>query len=102
MIPSVSRLLKAGGEIVALVKPQFEVGKGEVGSGGIVRSPMQHQIVLDKIIEGIPLWGEGSLSVVGTVPSPITGKKGNREFFVHIKNVIPTKGKENQKKGGDS
>ena len=88
VIPSVFPLLKGEGQIVALVKPQFEVGKGEVGSGGIVRCPEQHQAVLDKIIQQVPAWGKGALFVLGAVPSALTGKKGNQEFFVHIKKSV--------------
>jgi 23S rRNA (cytidine1920-2'-O)/16S rRNA (cytidine1409-2'-O)-methyltransferase len=81
VIPEIVNLLIAGGEIVALVKPQFEVGKGEVGTGGIVRNPEQHQTVLDSIINRAKEWG---LCIKGTVPSPMTGKKGNKEFLVYF------------------
>jgi len=82
VIPEVLPLLTATGEIIALVKPQFEVGKGEVGTGGIVRNVEQHQAVLDKIMGHATLWG---LCVKGSVSSPITGKKGNKEFLVYFK-----------------
>jgi len=85
VIPNVCPLLRGGGQIVALVKPQFEVGKGEVGAGGIVRRPEQHQAVLDIIIKNVPVWGKGKLTVIGSIPSPLLGKKGNREFFIYIK-----------------
>ncbi len=79
VIPCVTPHLKAGGEIVALVKPQFEVGFGQVGAGGIVRDPDQHREVIDRISNQAADW---QLNVRGVVPSPICGKKGNREFFI--------------------
>lgn len=82
VIPSVLSFLKAEGEIIALVKPQFEVGKGEVGRGGIVRSPEKRQKVLDRIHSKAAEWG---LEVVGSIPSPILGQKGNAEFLVYFK-----------------
>ncbi|MEK7286383.1 MAG: TlyA family RNA methyltransferase [Nitrospirota bacterium] len=82
VIPDVLPLLVSSGEIIALVKPQFEVGKGEVGKGGIVRDDQQHQVVLEKIFHQSKTFG---LTVSRAVPSPITGKKGNREFLVHLK-----------------
>lgn len=82
VIPAVLPLLVAKGEIVALVKPQFEVGKGEVGTGGIVRDAEQHQAVLENIVNKATAWG---LCVMGSIPSPITGKKGNKEFLLYCK-----------------
>ncbi len=82
VIPAVLPFLAERGEIVALVKPQFEVGKGAVGRGGIVRKPEQHQEVLDTICKGAEALG---LMVVGSVPSSLTGKKGNQEFLVYLK-----------------
>jgi 23S rRNA (cytidine1920-2'-O)/16S rRNA (cytidine1409-2'-O)-methyltransferase len=91
VIPELHDLVIPEGEIIALVKPQFEVGKGEVGAGGIVRNPEQHQAVLDKIMNKAKEWG---LYVIGSVPSPITGKKGNREFLVYFKKkgTVPCEG----------
>ncbi len=86
VIPHLFPLLSERGEIVSLIKPQFEVGKGEVGAGGIVREPAQHQAVLNRISDKVREWGSknGGFGVKEIVPSPITGKKGNQEFFVHI------------------
>ena len=65
--------------LVALIKPQFEVGREEVGKGGVVRDPALHQRVCDEV----RLWLEGSgWTVDGIVPSPITGPEGNVEFLV--------------------
>ncbi len=72
-------LAGAGCDVVLLVKPQFEVGKGQVGKGGIVRDPDKHRAVLVRVIECLEMDGLGT---VGVAASPITGAKGNREFFV--------------------
>lgn len=82
VVPTVIPFLKVDGEIIALVKPQFEVGKGEVGKGGIVRSPEKRQNVLDRICGHAEGWG---LEVIGSIPSPILGQKGNAEFLVYFK-----------------
>lgn len=65
--------------IVALIKPQFEVGKGEVGKGGVVRDPALHQRVCDEVREWLE--GEG-WRIDGIVESPITGPEGNVEFLI--------------------
>lgn len=65
--------------LVALIKPQFEVGKGEVGKGGVVRDPVLHQRVCDEVREW--LVGEG-WRIDGIVESPITGPEGNVEFLI--------------------
>ena len=69
------------GDVVALVKPQFEVGKGEVGKGGIVRDPGKHLSALRSVVSAASALGFG---VRGACPSPITGAEGNREFFLHL------------------
>lgn len=81
VLPKVKELLKEGAKVMALVKPQFEVGKGQVGKGGIVRDPAKHRAVLERIRE----FSEGiGFKVIGTADSPITGAKGNREFWMHL------------------
>jgi 23S rRNA (cytidine1920-2'-O)/16S rRNA (cytidine1409-2'-O)-methyltransferase len=82
VIPAITARLKTGGIVIALIKPQFEVGKGEVGKGGIVRNPQKRQIVLDRICGKGKEWG---LNVIGSIPSPILGQKGNVEFLVYFK-----------------
>lgn len=82
VIPVVVSLLRPAGEIVALVKPQFEVGKGEVGRGGIVRSEEKRRRVLDRICGAAAAWG---LVSAGSIPSPILGQKGNVEFLAYFK-----------------
>ncbi len=81
VLPCVTPFLMPHGEIIALLKPQFEVGKGEVGKGGIVRDEQQHRAVLDRIKTTAIALG---LTLVGTMPSPILGKKGNKEFLLHM------------------
>jgi len=79
VLPATIKLVKPGGRIIALIKPQFEVGKGEVGTGGIVRDPAAHQ----KVIEAVRTTaGEMGLAVSGLCESPITGADGNREFLI--------------------
>lgn len=74
-----SALVEPDGDLVLLVKPQFEVGKGQVGKGGIVRDPEKHRAALQRVIECLAAEGLGTRAV--TI-SPIEGAKGNREFFV--------------------
>jgi 23S rRNA (cytidine1920-2'-O)/16S rRNA (cytidine1409-2'-O)-methyltransferase len=79
VLPATLQLLKPGGRIIALIKPQFEVGKGEVGKGGIVRDPAAHE----KVIEAVRNTAvELGLTVAGLCESPITGADGNREFLI--------------------
>jgi len=81
VIPVIADLLPPDGEIVALVKPQFEVGRGEVGKGGIVRNPHQHGAVIRKVAGSARELG---MVVRGLCASPILGAKGNREFFLYL------------------
>jgi 23S rRNA (cytidine1920-2'-O)/16S rRNA (cytidine1409-2'-O)-methyltransferase len=81
IIPPVAAVLKLPGRLVVLVKPQFEVGKGQVEKGGLVRDPAKHVQVLSALVEFCRKEG---LHVVGLTPSPITGAKGNIEYFLFI------------------
>jgi len=72
-------LMRDGGRAVALVKPQFEVGKGHVGRGGIVRDEAQRRAVTEKIISSGTSLG---LEATGVLNSPIKGRKGNQEILV--------------------
>lgn len=67
-------------EMVILVKPQFEAGREHVGKGGIVRDLEAHQLAIDKVADCVRSLG---WSVVETIPSPITGMEGNKEFLLH-------------------
>ncbi len=69
-------------EAVVLVKPQFEAGRGHVGKGGIVRDPEAHQLAVDKVAECVRSLG---WEVVETIPSPITGAEGNKEFLLYAR-----------------
>ncbi len=79
VLPSVVPFLRDGGRIVVLVKPQFEVGKGQVGPGGIVRDEALRRAVTEKIIaSGVSL----GLEATGVLDSPVKGRKGNQEILV--------------------
>ena len=82
VLPRVRDLLSPPGDVIGLVKPQFEVGKGAVGKGGVVRDPEQHQRVLNAITD---FARELGYVVAGQLPSPILGAKGNREFFLYLR-----------------
>jgi len=69
-------------DVVLLVKPQFEVGKGEVGKGGIVRDPEKHQAALATVAEHARRAG---FDVVGSIASPVVGARGNREFLLYAR-----------------
>ncbi len=79
VLPHVQELVRPGGRIIALIKPQFEVGKGEVGKGGIVRDPVLHERAVDSVRLAAADLG---LAVDGICESPITGANGNREFLI--------------------
>ncbi|HIC93877.1 MAG TPA: TlyA family RNA methyltransferase [Anaerolineae bacterium] len=82
VLPKVMGWLKPGGEIIALIKPQFEAGREKVGKGGVVRDPEVHRAVLGKILG----WAvDHGLAVRGLIPSPIKGPAGNVEFLVHLR-----------------
>ncbi|MEE9274970.1 MAG: TlyA family RNA methyltransferase [bacterium] len=82
VLDALGSVLAEGGEMIVLVKPQFEVGKGKVGKGGIVRDPALHREVLERVWDGCR---EKGLGPQGACASPITGAKGNREFFLHLR-----------------
>lgn len=80
VLPAAMDRVKTGGYLMALIKPQFEVGKGRVGKGGVVREPELHQEVCDKIegwLNDLPDW-----DVKGITESPIKGPEGNIEFLI--------------------
>ena len=88
-LPHLLGFLKRGGVILSLIKPQFEVGKGEVGKGGVVRDKALHEKVIDRISN----FSRGlGLTVLGVTESPLLGPKGNREFFVYLKKENGTDG----------
>jgi 23S rRNA (cytidine1920-2'-O)/16S rRNA (cytidine1409-2'-O)-methyltransferase len=82
ILPVVPALLAPEGDVVALVKPQFEAGRTEVGKGGLVKNPAVHRRVLDEVRTAAAACG---LPAVGEIESPITGADGNREFLLHLR-----------------
>lgn len=83
LLPAPLALAKPGSLLVSLIKPQFEVGKGNVGKGGIVRDPALHEEVCARIsawLAGLPGW-----TVMGLTESPILGPDGNKEFLIAAK-----------------
>jgi len=81
-LPHLLGFLKKRGTILSLIKPQFEVGKGEVGKGGVVRDKSLHEKVIARISAFSRRLG---LTVLGVTESPLLGPKGNREFFIYLK-----------------
>jgi 23S rRNA (cytidine1920-2'-O)/16S rRNA (cytidine1409-2'-O)-methyltransferase len=81
LIPPLLPLFRNRISILALIKPQFEVGRGKVGKGGVVQDPALHQEVIAEIITYSKTLG---LQSRGVTPSPILGPKGNKEFLIHL------------------
>lgn len=82
VIPKVMEFISENGNILALVKPQFEVGKGEVGKGGIVRDEEKRLLSVKSVREFAENAG---LRTEGVFESPVAGQKGNREYFLHMR-----------------
>ena len=81
ILPAVSALLKDHAFVVALIKPQFEVGKGQVEKGGVVRSPELHK----EVVDALQVFFESSgWTFAGPVTSPLLGAKGNTEFLAYL------------------
>ncbi len=81
VLPVVKKLLGPSGQVVALVKPQFEAGREQVGKGGIVRDPLVHRQVVERILEHAI---QDGWHICGLTRSPIAGADGNVEFFVWL------------------
>ncbi len=79
VVPAVKKFLKPDGRILALIKPQFEVGRGQVGKGGVVKDPQLHHAVIEALTDYFIKQG---FTCGPVVPSPILGPKGNREFVI--------------------
>jgi len=82
ILPVVPPLLSPGADVVALVKPQFEAGREEVGKGGLVRDAAVHSRVVEEVRAAARAVG---LTPVADTPSPITGVTGNQEFLLHLR-----------------
>jgi 23S rRNA (cytidine1920-2'-O)/16S rRNA (cytidine1409-2'-O)-methyltransferase len=82
VLPAVPPLLRPGADIVALVKPQFEAGRDEVGKGGIVRDDAVRRRVVEDVVGSAGALG---LERIGTTESPIAGMEGNREILLHLR-----------------
>jgi 23S rRNA (cytidine1920-2'-O)/16S rRNA (cytidine1409-2'-O)-methyltransferase len=100
VVPNITRLVKSGGNLICLVKPQFELGRAQVGRGGLVKDPLLHARALGRFISWAIEWGgmeiseseqstrgepEKGFRLIGLTPSPIPGASGNREFFVLLR-----------------
>lgn len=85
VLPKVKEFLKKGGEVLALIKPQFEVGKGEVDKGGVIRSEEKRRRAVTKVEEGVESMG---FIVLGIFESPVKGQKGNIEYFIHMRRNV--------------
>jgi 23S rRNA (cytidine1920-2'-O)/16S rRNA (cytidine1409-2'-O)-methyltransferase len=82
VLPAVIKLLKDKGQILALIKPQFEAGREEVGKKGLVKDPAVHH----RVVQGIKDFClKANLEVVGTCVSPLLGPAGNKEFFIALR-----------------
>ena len=82
ILPALPPFLAPGGEVVALVKPQFEAGREDVGKKGLVTDPAVHEAVIARVTASAEAAGFARL---GMAPSAITGATGNQEFFLHLK-----------------
>jgi len=91
VLPAVVRLLKPEGELLMLVKPQFELQPGQIGKGGIVRDPAHFEFVEKRLREACAALG---LDVKAWLDSPIAGGDGNREFFIHARKGLHAVGED--------
>jgi 23S rRNA (cytidine1920-2'-O)/16S rRNA (cytidine1409-2'-O)-methyltransferase len=82
IFPALPAVITLAADIVALVKPQFEAGRAEVGKRGIVSDPAVHEAVIARVSEAA---GAAGFERLAMTPSPITGATGNREFFLHLR-----------------
>ena len=84
ILPAILNILKEGGDVITLVKPQFEAGKDKVPKGGVIRDISTREEVLSKIRTGV---AELGFKVLGQIQSPITGRDGNVEYFMHLRRI---------------
>ncbi len=81
VLPKIREVLAAGGEVLALIKPQFEAGRGKVGKRGVVRDPLVHEEVISQVIDAAR---QNNLTVRGLSYSPVTGPEGNIEYLLYL------------------
>ena len=81
VLPAIKTLLKPTGQVLCLIKPQFEAGKEKVGKKGVIREPEIHKEVLDSFVETV---GELGFTILGLTFSPVKGPEGNIEFLGHL------------------
>ena len=81
VLPTIKTLLKPTGQVLCLIKPQFEAGKENVGKKGVVRDPKIHQMVLDNFVSLVDGLG---FRILGLTFSPVKGPEGNIEFLGHL------------------
>jgi 23S rRNA (cytidine1920-2'-O)/16S rRNA (cytidine1409-2'-O)-methyltransferase len=91
VLPAVMGSIRDDGELLALIKPQFEVGREQVGRGGIVREPSLHREVLEMVVDFVRRSGWRPRNVLRC---PVKGAEGNVEFFIHIARRAPEPGTE--------
>ncbi len=84
ILPPLVSIVKSGGDIITLVKPQFEAGREKIQRGGVVKDPQVHRQVLEELSAFITQ--ELKLLLMGATYSPVPGPAGNIEFFLHVKN----------------
>lgn len=82
LFPAIARIAREGADVIPLIKPQFEAGRGRVGKGGVVRDPEVHREVLTDFARWIT---EAGYSLLDLTASPIRGQAGNVEFFAHVR-----------------
>lgn len=82
IFPALGPFVQPGTDVVALVKPQFEAGRDQVGKGGLVTDPAVHEAVLARVTEAA---AQAGLERIGMAPAAITGATGNQEFFLHLR-----------------
>ncbi len=80
VVPKVLEFLQPEGEMIALIKPQFEVGKGEVDKGGVIKDTAKRERTVEQVKVELGALG---LNIIGTMQSPITGQKGNIEYLIY-------------------
>ena len=84
VMDSINQVLKPAGELVVLIKPQFEAERHEIGKKGVIADPKVHERVLHKVIEGVT---RHSYRLQGVIESPLVGAQGNKEFLAYFKRV---------------